>query len=81
MSKKCFLFHFKYDRVQETEEETEARLKKWEAFLNTNKDSEDAKTNPTEARCDDPNGREVDSDGTRSSAGSDDETGDEGDHE
>lgn len=66
-------------RIQETPEEEEARLKKWEEFLNTNKDADNA-------TIEDKNNEDADagmnddsaSDGTRSSAGSGDDTDEEG---
>ncbi|KAK7590256.1 hypothetical protein V9T40_001869 [Parthenolecanium corni] len=66
-------------KIQETPEEEEARLKKWEEFLNTNKDADNA-------TIEDKNNEDADagmnddsaSDGTRSSAGSGDDTDEEG---
>lgn len=65
-------------RIQETPEEEEARLKKWEEFLNTNKelDSANNEEKKTEDEFADPKDDSA-SDGTRSSAGSGDDTDDE----
>ncbi len=64
------------NRVEETPEEQEARIKKWEVFLNSNKESSEKNSGSDTA---DSKLEIVDdeSDGTRSSAGSGDET-DEG---
>ncbi|XP_065217750.1 17S U2 SnRNP complex component HTATSF1 [Planococcus citri] len=68
-------------KVQETKEEEEARLKKWESFLNSGKDGEktdqDGKSVSNNVSETETNAN--DSDGTRSSAGSADETDDEDD--
>lgn len=74
-----FVKIFRY-RVQETKEEAEARLKKWEAFLNGGKGNEEetAKSEKCSTNCASEIATSAnDSDGTRSSAGSADETEDD----
>ena len=68
-------------RVQETKEETEARLKKWEAFLNSGKENAESTEgeNMVADRTSETDANAHDSDGTRSSAGSADETDDDED--
>lgn len=63
-------------RVQETPEETEIRLKNWENYLNSSKenDQNDDAGHPTN---NDGAEKDYDSEGTRSSAGSGDETDEE----
>lgn len=63
-------------RIQETPEEEEARLKKWETFLNANKENSNQISN-NENTTADTNENDAESDETRSSAGSGDETDEE----
>lgn len=86
--KRLHCLYCNLNRVQETAEEEETRLKKWEAFLNSGKGSADSKeqndlsgvttqNDPHVPVCGDENQQDIDSDGTRSSAGSGDETEEE----
>lgn len=65
-------------RIQETPEEEEARLKKWEEFLNSNKDADSSNNEGTKTEDEFADSKDdTASDGTRSSAGSGDDTDEE----
>lgn len=64
-------------RVEETPEEAEVRLKKWEEFLNAKKEPTNHETNSDTGRKTEDQDLSNDTDGTRSSAGSEDETDEE----
>lgn len=64
-------------KVEETPEEAEVRLKKWEEFLNAKKEPTNHETNSDTGRKTEDQDLSNDTDGTRSSAGSEDETDEE----